>query len=202
MKVAVIGAGHVGSALGSSLARAGHAVTYGVRDPGSDRHAGRTVASVADAVQASELAILATPWDATEAALAAAGDFGGRPLLDATNPIGPGFALTHAHTDSGGEQVARWARGARVVKVFDTTGAENLADASYPGGRPVMFACGDDASAVQLACGLAEDIGFRAVALGGLQRARLMEPVALLWIRLSRSIGRGHALGLLVREGT
>jgi len=36
-------------------------------------------------------------------------------LIGATNPIGPGMVLTHGTTDSGAEQVARWAPGARVL---------------------------------------------------------------------------------------
>jgi len=140
MKIAIIGAGSVGQTLGRGLAAAGHDVTYGVRDPGANKHdeakaSGARFDTIAAAVEACELALLATPWAAAQAAVEAAGDFGGRPLLDATNPIGPGFTLAHGHTDSGAEQVARWAKNAKVVKVFNTTGVENLGSAgqSWPG---------------------------------------------------------------------
>ena len=79
-----------------------------------------------------------------EGAIGAAGDLGGKILIDATNPIGKGFVLTHGHDDSGAEQVQRWAPGARVVKAFNTTGAENMADPAYPAGPLAMFVCGDD----------------------------------------------------------
>jgi hypothetical protein len=207
MKIAIIGAGNVGSTLGRGLARAGHAVRYAVRDPAADkhaglRHAGAEVQAVRAAVEAADAVLLTTPFGAAEAALAAAGDFGGKPLVDATNPIGPGLTLTHGHTDSGAEQVARWAQNARVVKAFNTTGVENMADPAYGEARAQMFVCGDDAEACAVAVGLAEDLGFRALRVGGLDKARVLEPVALLWIKLALVLGNGRniAFGLLTRE--
>jgi hypothetical protein len=156
---------------------------------------------VPDAVRQADVIILATPWAAAESALAAAGDFGGKPLLDATNPIGPGMALTHGHTDSGGEQVQRWAPSARVVKVFNTTGVENMAAPRFGDARALMLACGDDTEAVATAVGLAGDIGFEALAFGPLRNARLLEPFGRAWIELAlvRGQGRGIAFGLLRR---
>lgn len=206
MIIGVIGAGNVGSTLGRGLTNAGHSVVYGVRAPSDEAppplvHDRAQVASVREAVAASEVVLLTTPWNATESALAAAGDFGGKVLLDATNPIGPGFALTHGHTDSGGEQVQRWAKTARVVKVFNTTGRENMENPRYPSQATAMFVCGDDDAARSIALGLARDLGFDAVDAGKLDQARLLEPAALLWIRLAlvQGLGRDMAFGLLRR---
>ncbi|MCB9760480.1 MAG: NAD(P)-binding domain-containing protein [Alphaproteobacteria bacterium] len=206
MQIAIIGAGGVGGTLGRGLAAAGHEVFYGLRDPSAEapaplQHARARQGSSADAVAASEAVILATPWGATEQALRDAGPFGGRPLLDATNPLGPGLTLTHGHTDSGAEQVQRWAPSARVVKVFNTTGRENMADPRYPQGAALMLACGDDDAAVGVAVGLAADLGFDAHAFGPLRNARLLEPLARVWIELAlvRGQGRGIALGLMRR---
>ena len=157
----------------------------------------------ASALQASGVAIargdLRGPTS-VRAALAGV-DFSGRPLLDATNPIGPGLTLTHGHDDSGGEQVQRWAPTARVVKVFNTTGRENMEAPSYPAGASVMLACGDDGDAVDLAVRLARDIGFDAHPFGPLASARVLEPFALVWIKLAMQYGQGRdfALGLLRR---
>lgn len=206
MKIAILGAGKVGTTLGRGLAAHGHSILYALRNPDDPKHeALRAEASAvglpADMVAAAELVILATPWAATEAALEAAGDFGGKPLLDATNPIGPGMRLTHGHDDSGGEQVQRWARNARVVKVFNTTGRENMAEPRYPDGRVAMLLCGDDDEACAIAKGLCEDIGFDPVRVGALAEARLLEPAALVWIKLSirGELGRGFGFGLLRR---
>lgn len=201
MNIAILGAGRVGGALGRGLAAAGHTVHYALRDPSAPPaaplvHAGATTGSTAEVVARSEAVVLATPWAATEAALRDAGDFGGRPIFDATNPIGPGFALTHGHTDSGGEQVQRWAPSARVVKVFNTTGAENLGHPSYPDGAPLMLACGDDAQAVALAVDLARQLGFDAHPFGNLSNARYLEPYAMVWIRLAMVHGHGRDFAL------
>jgi 8-hydroxy-5-deazaflavin:NADPH oxidoreductase len=37
MQIAILGAGNIGRTLGAKWAAAGHAVVFGVRDPGSDK---------------------------------------------------------------------------------------------------------------------------------------------------------------------
>jgi len=203
MKIAIVGAGNVGGTLGRGLAKAGHQIVYGVRDPGDPKHQElkpAEIATVRAAVEGAEAAILATPWNGAESALAAAGDFGGKPLLDATNPIGPGFTLAHGHTDSGAEHVARWAKNAKVVKAFATTGVEVMANPVFGQARAAMFVCGDDPGACEVALALARDLGFEAVAVGKLSAARMLEPLAMLWITLARGgHGRNVAFGLLRR---
>lgn len=206
MKIGIIGAGNVGGALGTAMARAGHEVAFGVRDPSDAKHDGlrsgrARVVSVRDAVEAADVVLLTTPWNAAQSAIESAGDLAGKTLVDATNPIGPGFALTHGHTDSGGEQVARWAKNAKVVKAFNTTGYENMANPVYGDRRVVMPVCGDDDASCELVATLAADIGFEALRVGGLSQARLLEPMAMVWIRLAlvQGYGRDIAFGLLRR---
>ena len=110
-------------------------------------------------------------------------------LVDCTNPLkftpGTGLELAIGHTTSGGETVAQWAQGARVVKCFNTYGFENFANASYPkygGLKPVMFFAGDDADAKRIVAQLAADIGFQPLDTGDLKIARLLEPTGMLWI--------------------
>jgi predicted dinucleotide-binding enzyme len=151
------------------------------------------------AVAQSEIVALATPWDGTQAAIRAAGDLAGKVLLDCTNPIGAG-GLALGHTTSGAEQIAEWAPGARVVKAFNTTGWEVMADTAFAGGKPALFLCGDDAEARQTVAGLAADLGFEPVDCGPLRMARSLEPLAVLWISLARSgMGRHFAWALLRR---
>lgn len=206
MRIGIIGAGSVGGTLGRGLAKAGHAVAFGVRDPSDAKHVplalgGTTVASVREAVERSELVIVATPWTAAQAAVVSAGDFGGRVLVDATNPIGPGFKLTHGFIDSGAEQVARWATNARVVKAFNTVGVEVMANPAFGGAKAAMFIAGDDEAACTTVLGLARELGFDAYRLGALMQARLLEPLAMVWITMAMPLkhGREIALGLLRR---
>lgn len=206
VKISIIGAGNVGSALGAALSRLGHDITYGVRNVADGKYralaaSGARLAAVDEAAVDCDLGIIATPWAATEAALTLAGDWGGRPLVDATNPIGPGFRLTHGHTDSGGEQVARWAVGAKVVKAFNTTGAENLRMLTYEPLRPLMPLCGDDEDACAAVAELATAMGFEAVRLGGLDQARILEPFAMVWIRMAMPLGMGREMAFaLIRR--
>lgn len=202
LRIGIIGAGGVGTTLGQGWARAGHQVRYGVRDPGAARPPGGAAVSVAEAAQ-GDVVVLATPFGAAREALAAAGDLSGKVLIDATNPIGPGFSLALGHSTSGAEELARLQPGARVVKAFNTTGLENMAEPRYPGGRAAMLIAGDDAAARELVLGLARDLGFEALSVGGLVRARQLEPFAMLWIKLALAWGqgRGVAFGLIRRSG-
>jgi 8-hydroxy-5-deazaflavin:NADPH oxidoreductase len=203
MQIAVIGAGRVGTTLGRRFAEAGHDVTYGVRSPDDPKHAALpSRAAVPIACASAAVIVLTTPWAAAEAALASAGDLTGKILLDATNPIGPGMVLTHGTTDSGAEQVARWAPGARVVKAFNSIGMEVMANPTFGDQRSALWTCGDDPAAVDVVATLAESIGFEPVRLGPLSRARFLEPAALVWITAAASLGRQFSWGVLRRPAT
>lgn len=206
MNIAIIGAGNVGRALGNGWTAAGHRVVFGLRDPSNEKgerlaEAGHRPAPIPEAVAVSNVVVLATPWAAVRPLLESLGDLGGRILLDATNPIVPGFKLEVGHTASGGELVQQWAPSARVVKIFNSIGAENMANPEFPEGRATMFYCGDDAGAREVAGRLAEDLGFDAVSAGPLSSARLLEPLGFLWIHLAmvQKRGRGIAFRLMRR---
>lgn len=204
MHIAIIGAGHVGQALGKSWAKRGHDVVYGVRHPSDAKYAGLKTASVADAARAAETILLATPWPATEAALTAAGDLSGKLVLDATNPLsmGPdGMSLAIGHTTSGGEMIAAWAKNAAVFKTLNTTGYGNMENSGGYPLKPVMFFAGDDQAKRATVAALLSDLGFDPVDAGPLVNARQLEPYALLWIDLAmkRGQGRDFAFALMRR---
>jgi predicted dinucleotide-binding enzyme len=201
MRIGIIGAGSVGGALGRGWVRAGHEVTFGVRDTSEPKvqklveETGARVASVADAASGAEVVVLATPWGATQDAVKSAGGLAGKVVLDCTNPLAPNLSgLTHGFDTSAAEQVASWAPQARVVKIFNTTGANNMANPDYHGVAATMFYCGNDADAKATAGKLAADLGFDPVDAGNLEQARLLEPLALLWIRLAYAQGLGREI--------
>jgi predicted dinucleotide-binding enzyme len=200
LRIAVIGAGNVGGTLGRRWAANGHVVTFGVRE-GSEvkggTPAGTRVASVEDACRGAEIVELCTPWAAAPAAIAAMGSLEGKVLFDSTNPIASGFRFDGGPTgESGAERLAALATGARVVKVFNTTGFQNMAAPVYGGEPSVMFYAGDDAEAKTHAHRLAAELGFDPVDAGPLSRARELEHLALLWISLSVS---GHGRDIAFR---
>ncbi len=201
MHIAIIGAGNVGTTLGRRFIEAGHEVVYGVRTPGDPKHASLPVQTIPHAAAAADVVILTTSWAGAQDALAAAGDLTGKVLIDATNPIGPGMVLTHGTTDSGAEQVARWAPGARVVKAFNSIGREVMANPRFGDSRALLVLCGDDAGACDTVARLATDIGFDPLRIGPLTRARFIEPAALVWITAAPVLGtREFAWGLLRRS--
>jgi predicted dinucleotide-binding enzyme len=159
MKIGIIGSGNVGAALGTGWAKVGHQVKFGVRDQAKPevmallRKAGAnaTAGSVADAAAFGEIIAFTTPWNATQSAVTAAGNLAGKIVVDCTNPLKPDLSgLAVGHDTSAAEQVASWAKGARVVKCFNTTGAENMANPRFGADRAVMFLAGDDDAAKKL----------------------------------------------------
>jgi len=192
MKIAIIGAGNVGSTLGTGWAKRGHEVTFGVRDPKkSDSASVARVAGVMEAAQSSDVIVLSVPWGAVADALRSTGDLTGKIVLDATNPLLPDLSgLDVPQGTSGGERVADLTK-AHVVKIFNTTGYPNMANPDYQGQPATMFYCGDDDGAKRIAAGLASDLGFDPVDAGPLKRARMLEDLCLLWITLALKQGYG-----------
>jgi 8-hydroxy-5-deazaflavin:NADPH oxidoreductase len=200
MKIAILGAGNVGGALGKGWAAKGHSIYFGVPQPQSEKvetllktmGGGTRAGSVHDAADGAEIVVLATPWPATRDAILAAGKLAGKIVIDCTNPLEPELSgLSIGHTTSAGEQVAQWASGARVVKAFNTTGANNMANSRYGDKEITMCIAGDDAAAKQTVIKLAQDLGFEAIDAGPLKNARFLEPFAMLWICLAVKQGLG-----------
>ena len=209
MKIAVIGAGSVGSTLGRRWAELGHSVCFGVRDVADAKakdmvgkiKGDARLASVSDAAKDAEVIVLATPYAANPAAIAAAGDLSGKILMDVTNPVGPGLTLAVGFDTSDAEEVAKLAPGAKVYKAMNQVGFDVMANPIFAVGKPVMFVAGDDAAGKKVVLELVSALGFEPIDAGELAIARLLEPFAVLWIHLMarRNLGRNFAFSLLRR---
>lgn len=197
--IGILGAGNVGIALARAFIAKGRSVVFGVPNPGKYRDVvaslgpNASIGTTEAAIACCDLVILATPYGAAAAVASSMPDWANRILVDATNPLAPGLAgLSVGTTSSGAEEIAKLARGARVVKAFNTTGAENMADTHYSGGAPFMPVCGDDPEARAQVIALAALIGFDAVDCGDLQSARYLEPFAMTWIHMAIKLGQGR----------
>ncbi len=202
MRVAIIGAGNVGKALGSALRAKGHVVVFGVRDPMKTGE--RNAKTVAEALTSAEAVILATPWSATEALVCEHADaLAGKIVIDATNPINPSLTrLAVGFDTSGAELLQSQARKAKFYKAFNSTGVAVMAKPSFPEGKAVMFLAGPAGPDKKTVLRIVADVGFEAVDAGELKAARLLEPLAMLWVQLAvaKSQGRDFAFVMARRE--
>ena len=202
MRIAIIGAGRVGRALGTRWSEVGHDVVYGVRDPGDPKVADLAqVATPQEAVAGADVVLIALPWAATQEVVSGL-DVGDAVVLDATNPLAVNARELVADPSLAGAELVRdWMGGARVVKAFNTTGSGNMANPDYGAQKPMMPVAGDDEAAKAIAIGLANEIGFAGVDTGPLSGARDLEHLAMLWIRMAYPLGNGSdiAFALLRR---
>jgi 8-hydroxy-5-deazaflavin:NADPH oxidoreductase len=205
MQIGVLGTGAVARALGAGFVGTGHEVKYGTRDPGSDKAKALGAVSFAHAAQFGELAVLATLWAGTENVIRLAGpdSLAGKVVIDTTNPLdfshGPPPRLAVGCDDSAGEQVQRWLPRARVVKAFNIVGNASMVHPQFPGGPPDMFICGNDAAAKRTVTEICTSFGWPgALDLGGIEMARYLEPLAMVWIAYGiRTNTWSHAFKLL-----
>lgn len=208
MRIAIIGTGSVGAALATGLATTSHTLVLGTRDPdGVSAKAvaaatSATTARAREAVAGADIVILALPWTAAEAALQDLGDLAGVTVIDCMNPlamIDGRLGLAIGFDTSGGERVQAWLPKAHVVKTLNQVGAEIMANPRALSRRPAMFMASDHADAKATVASLLSELGFDALDAGDLTKARLLEPLAMVWINqaLMRGKGRHWALGVM-----
>jgi predicted dinucleotide-binding enzyme len=185
MKVAMIGSGNIGQALGGALVAAGHELSLAARDQAEAvdvaKQLGATVAAVAtEAAATADIVVLAVPYTALESVAGEiANDVAGKIVIDVSNPMGQAPSGTSA-----AEQLASWLPGARVVKAFNTTFAGVLANPKTHGQTLDVLYATDDLGAGHEVATLIRSIGFRPVYVGGLSMAQQMEAMAGLNIQL------------------
>ena len=210
MRIGILGTGHVGRALATGWAHAGHEVVLGSRRPGDTEvraelsaalAGGVRVADPASAVADAEVVVNATPGTASVSALASAGAaaLAGKVLLD----VGVGFdeagGLSHPG-ESLGEEIQRTFPGTRVVKTLCTIDRELMVAPDSLQGPSTIFLSGDDADAKRTVGGLLGDLGWPAdsvLDLGGIATARGQEHYALLFMGLAEAIG-SYGFGIRV----
>jgi NADPH-dependent F420 reductase len=194
MRIGVIGTGRIGSSLGGQWAAKGHEVFFGSREPEKAAGVAAEVGgqarggTILEAVAFGEVVLLAIPWAATADVIHVAGSLVGKTLIDCTNPITrspEGMSLAVGGNTSAAEEIAKLARGAHVVKAFNTIYSHVIhAGPQFGSSNASVFFCGDHDGAKEIVGRLAQEIGFDPVDAGPLRMARFIEPFALLIIQL------------------
>jgi 8-hydroxy-5-deazaflavin:NADPH oxidoreductase len=200
MKIAILGTGGVGAALGLRWGEAGHDITYGSRAPDSDKvrqlvakSGSRAVATgPREAINDAEVILLAVPWPVARETLTQLGSLAERTIIDCTNPLLSDLSgIELGHVISAGEQIAAWAPDANVVKAFNTASVKVMLNPQFGDHRATMFYCGDNPAAKLTVRGLIEQIGFDPIDSGSLTSSRYLEPLAMLYIHLAFRQGFG-----------
>ncbi len=205
MRIGILGSGLMGGKLGTLFARVGHDVVFSysrerskleglAREAGGGAQAG----TPREAAQDAEMLLLAVHWSRVDDVLAQAGDLTGKILVTCSLPMNADdTGLVVAHTSSGAEELAKKARGARVVSAFGTVPSEVLFavfEARKGERRPSLVYSGDDDAAKATVATLIRDVGFDPVDAGPLDVARYSEPFTLLIAKLAYEGDDGPAL--------
>jgi predicted dinucleotide-binding enzyme len=177
MNVTIIGTGNMARGIGARVLAGGHEVTVlgkeatdaeavvaDLGDQGSAK-AGRSGDPIAD-----DVVVLAVYYPDAQAAVEQYGDaLSGTILVDITNPVNDTFdGLVTPPDGSAAQELAKGARGARVVKAFNTTFANTLREGRVADHTLDVFIAGDDDDAQ----GHRGEAGRRRrVAAGGRRRA-------------------------------
>ncbi len=202
MRIGMIGSGTVGTSLGTAWASHGHQVMFSSREPGSAEMMALVAAAGANAragtpsetLAFGEVIVIAIRWDYLPSVVAGAGDWSGKIVIDATNRFGASVS-----GKSAAEDLAALAVGAHVVKAFNTIGAEQMPHGQIDGEQLSMFIAGDGVGKASV-MPLVSQLGFRPIDVGGLDKARLLETLAELWVSLARG-GMGRNFGFRVVGG-
>ena len=198
MNTAIIGLGNMGKGLAKRLAGQTE-LTVASRDAAATNAFAAGLkntksASVSDAVAGADIVILALPY---AAALEAAGmpALKGKIVVDISNPVKPDFSgLSIGHTTSAAEEIQAAAKGAHVVKAFNTIFA-GLFDGHVVSTKSVpVFLAGNDDASVNAVADLVLKAGFAVEKTGALDAAKLLEPLGMLNIRFGYGLGRGTAI--------
>jgi predicted dinucleotide-binding enzyme len=189
LKIATIGAGHEGGALGRLFAKQGRQVMFSSMHPEQLKDlvasAGPTAqaGTVEQAVQFGDVILLVVPYTAVEQigkdygqALAAK-----TLVIDVSNPIprrdGDAIVSWVAEQGGAGLATAKLLPGAHLVRAFNAINYLKLiADAHRPGEPIGVPMAGDDPNAIALASRLTKEIGFEPVLVGGLAMGKYLVP--------------------------
>lgn len=189
--IAIIGSGDVAGALGPEFASQGHKIVYGSRDPAKksvvtlveETGHGASATKPAQAAEQASIVVLAVPGLLVEQITKRLGDLSGKIIIDPTNPLEESEkSLKHAVATSNTEIIQAAAPDAFVVKAFNTVSWRTMVDPSESGGPVSVPLVGNSDNAKKTVAKLVEGMGLEVIDLGGVENARWVEGMLILWI--------------------
>jgi hypothetical protein len=193
-RVGVIGSGIVGEVLAGGFLKHGYEVMRGSRDVAKleawKKKAGAraSVGTPLEAARFGDVAVLAVKGAAAEATVRQCADgLADKAVIDATNPIAdapPVNGVLRFFTsleESLMERLQKIAPRARFVKAFSSVGNASMVDPDFGGVKPTMFVCGNDPAAKAAVAEVLAKFGWEWEDLGGVEAARAIEPLCILW---------------------
>lgn len=189
--IAILGSGRVSTSLASGLAKAGHRIVIGVRNPADARSwdgPETTFVTHVGAIQAAQVVFNATPGDTSVVRLGAmAKALAGKVLVDVANATGRDAAGRPSGllypTDSLAERLQAALPDTHVVKALNTMLAPVMSNPAMLSAPATVFLSGNGADAKATVIELLTDMGWTdsmMLDLGGIETARGPEAVMLM----------------------
>lgn len=206
MKIAVLGTGMVGNAIGTKLTSLGHEVKMGSRTNNNEKaaawvaSAGKNASqgTFAEAAAFGEIIFNCTKGEASVDVLKLAGEknIAGKILVDISNALdfskGMPPTLSICNDDSLGETIQRAFPDVKVVKTLNTMNCNLMVNAAGVAGDHNVFVSGNDAGAKSTVKKLLNDFGWtdkNIIDLGDISTSRGTEQLLPIWIRLMGTLG-------------
>jgi 8-hydroxy-5-deazaflavin:NADPH oxidoreductase len=209
MNILIIGVGNMGRGIATRALAGGNSVTLydedsTKADAQSKELAGASGSRVtvsrnpAEAIKASDLVVLATPYAVSLTLARQLGaTLAGKVVIDISNALDDTYTdLVTAPGTSAAEEIAKLLPASvKLVKAFNTTFAGTLVAGEVAGQPLDVFIAGDDEGAKKTVSDLVRSGGLNPIDVGGLNRARLIEALGLLGITLQSRLNTGFATG-------
>jgi len=205
-RIAILGAGPIGSILGSKWAKAGHSVAFGVRDPASERaqklreELGESVfiGSPAESLAQGNIVLLAIPGHTVEELVRTHAQLLDHKLIiDATNQLTKGKTAAEGKWSAQGPlnslaALQTYASHAQIYRAFNSYAWEAFADPIYQGIQADLFYCGPEGDTQAITEQLIDEIGLHPVWLGGLDQIEVVDNILRLWAILALFQDKGR----------
>ena len=190
-KIGILGSGAVAKALAKGFLKYGYEVMLGTRDivKLNEFIDKANVGSFEDTAKWAETIVLACKGTAAEDVIKLAGvkNLKDKTIIDTTNPISDSppdngvLKFFTSYDESLMEKLQVHSQESNFVKCFSSVGSALMVDPEFKEGKPTMFICGNNPEAKKEVEGILEKFGWETEDLGGVQAARAIEPLCILW---------------------